>query len=243
MKTTRIEQKIADITAHNHICHSATLDKPGPALLLVHAFEGMTPHYVELAQKMAAWGLLVAAVDMYGQGQTATDLDGCMQLMSPLMADRACLRERILAQYAAICAHPLVDAKRVAVLGYCFGGKVALDCARAGADIRAAVSLHGAFDAPDLPCQVSDNTHFLILHSYDDPLSPPASLADFAAEMQAQQCDRWQAVFYGGTKHAFTDPDAHKIGPATLGRAYNAHANEGSTRQCRAFLQEVIEIK
>ena len=42
-------------------------------------------------------------------------------------------------------------AGEIVVAGYCFGGQCALDLARSGADIAAAVSFHGLFDPPGLP--------------------------------------------------------------------------------------------
>ena len=41
--------------------------------------------------------------------------------------------------------------EQIVVAGYCFGGQCALDLARSGADIAAAVSFHGLFDPPGLP--------------------------------------------------------------------------------------------
>lgn len=52
--------------------------------------------------------------------------------MQPFIDDRAMLRRRLLAAVAFARTLPMVDAARIAAMGYCFGGLCVLDLARAG---------------------------------------------------------------------------------------------------------------
>ena len=61
---------------------------------------------------------------------------------------------------------------QIVVAGYCFGGMCALDLARSGADIAAAVSFHGLFDPPGLPPQ-KIKAKVVAFHGWDDPMVPP----------------------------------------------------------------------
>ncbi len=58
---------------------------------------------------------------------------------------------------------------QIVVAGYCFGGQCALDLARSGADIAAAVSFHGLFDPPGLPPQ-KIGAKVVAYHGWDDPM-------------------------------------------------------------------------
>jgi dienelactone hydrolase len=48
----------------------------------------------------------------------------------------------------------------------------------------------------------------------------------------------WQIVIYSGAKHAFTNPDADKLGMEGIG--YNKLAAERSWRHMRLFFDEVL---
>ena len=62
-----------------------------------------------------------------------------------------------------------VPENQIVVAGYCFGGQCALDLARSGADIAAAVSFHGLFDPPGLPPQ-KIKAKVVAFHGWDDPM-------------------------------------------------------------------------
>ena len=69
------------------------------------------------------------------------------------------------------------DARRIAAVGYCFGGLCALDIARSGTSaVAGVVSVHGIFRQSDLPPQPIA-AKILVCHGYADPHAPPESLA------------------------------------------------------------------
>ncbi|MBI2362655.1 MAG: dienelactone hydrolase family protein, partial [Elusimicrobia bacterium] len=135
----------------------------------------------------------------------------------------------------ALRTHRRADGAHLAAIGYCFGGFVALELARSGADIAGAASLHGVLETGG-PRPASDlKARVLVLHGSDDPLVPPAQVAAFMDEMRAAKAD-WQFVHYGGAVHAFTNPDAGSD-PAG-GFAYDERADHRSWKLLCSFLEE-----
>jgi len=69
----------------------------------------------------------------------------------------------------------------IVVAGYCFGGLCALDVARSGADISAAVAFHALFDPPGLPPQ-KIKAKVAAFHGWDDPMVPPEMVVALGQE-------------------------------------------------------------
>ncbi len=124
------------------------------------------------AKALAGLGYAAFALDNYGKGVLGANNEENSALIGPFMADRALLRDRLLAGLQTLRAQPGVDPDRIAIMGYCFGGLCALDLARSGADIRGAISFHGlllpnGLDPRPIKAKV------LALHGYADPMVPP----------------------------------------------------------------------
>jgi len=210
-----------------------------PAVMVFHAFEGCNALAREYADKLAALGYVGCAPDMYGDGKVATDLEGCMEMLMPLVNDRAALGKRIQAAYATAQGLDVVDSNNIAAIGFCFGGLCTLDLARSGANVKGVVPIHGVWTAPEGIPNAKITAKVLALHGYNDPLVPPDQLAKLAQEMEDAGVD-WQVHYFGNTLHAFTDPEASKIGPPDMGRVYSPVATQRSWEMIVNFLQEVF---
>ncbi|MEM9460898.1 MAG: dienelactone hydrolase family protein [Myxococcota bacterium] len=175
-----------------------------PGVLLAHDWSGLNQGIRRIAERIAAQGYVCFALDVYGKGVRGDELGDNTHLMAPLMADRACLRGRLLAGLAAAVEHPAIDGERVAVVGYCFGGLCALDLARADPPgLRAAISVHGGLTPPGLGAQRSIRASVLLLHGWEDPVAPTADVLAVARELTDAGAD-WQLHAYGHAMHAFT---------------------------------------
>jgi dienelactone hydrolase len=210
---------------------------PHPAVLIAHNWAGQTANDNAVADRLAGLGYIGIAIDVYGKGVRG-DLQGDNSaLMNPWMADRAGLRRRLLAAVTAAMAHPMVDDQRLAIIGYCFGGLCALDVARSGTpDIKAAVSFHGVYHPPGLGEQGPISAKVLVLHGWDDPMTPPEATVALVHELNKAGAD-WQLHAYGQTMHAFTFEGANN--PAG-GIQYNADADRRSWRSMVDFLGEAL---
>ena len=207
-----------------------------PGVLVVHEGGGMTGHPKERARMLAELGYVAFACDMFGV--PITSIEQARATYMALVGDVPQWRKRALKGLDIVRTHASVDPKRLAAIGFCFGGSVVLELARDGADLRAVVSFHGvlATIAPALPGKVKASV--LVLTGASDPLAPPEHVAAFENEMRAAGARDWQVVTYGNTHHAFTNPAAD--GSFLSGTLYNEQSDRRSWAAMTGFLEEIL---
>jgi dienelactone hydrolase len=208
-----------------------------PAVLIAHNWAGQGLPEREVADRLAALGYVGIAVDVYGKGKRGAPGEDNSALMAPYMADRALLRDRLLAAVDAAASLPEVDASRIAFAGYCFGGLCALDLARCGTDkVKGAVSIHGIFAPPNIGPQGKIKTSVLILHGWEDPMAPPADVLAVSKELTDAGAD-WSLHAYGHAMHAFTHPG---LNMPERGVKHDEKAEKRSWQALVNFLEEVL---
>ena len=120
-----------------------------PAVLVVHEWWGLNDYARERARALASLGYLALAADIYGEGFATKDPTKARELAGKFRGgDRALLRERVIAAFEALKGHPLADKRRIAAIGYCFGGTAVLELARTGQELSGVVSFHGGLSTP-----------------------------------------------------------------------------------------------
>lgn len=208
---------------------------PHPVVLIAPTVRGPTPLEYRKADSLAADGYLAIVIDQYGKNQR--DLgERAFELMHALLADRARLRRQLLDALTFARGLDGVDAARIAIIGYCFGGLCALDLARTGTDqVRGAVSIHGVFYLPELGEQPQIKAKLLVLHGWDDPLATPDDVLGLTRELTEAGAD-WQLHAYGRTVHAFTNPEANVAGRLVYSATADARANMALSN----FLEETL---
>ncbi|WP_213941513.1 dienelactone hydrolase family protein [Pseudomonas sp. dw_612] len=204
---------------------------PRPGLLMAPNWMGISAGAEEIAKSVAAKGYVVLIADLYGQSVRPQNGDEAGAAMMPLKNDRGLLRQRMQVAFEQLQgqADVAVDTSKLATFGFCFGGCCALELARSGAPVKAAVSFHGSLDTPNVNDAKNIKGSVLVLHGASDPLVPKEQLPAFEAEMNAAGVD-WQLLSYGGAVHSFTDPHANVPGKMmydakTAGRAFVAMHN------------------
>lgn len=228
----------ADTTCEAYVAGGGSTKRP--CVLIAHQWSGQSEVERETADKLAALGYVGIAIDVYGKGRrgesgTATAMKVNTALMQPFTTDRAMLRQRLLAAVAFAKSRADVDADKIAIVGYCFGGLCALDVARSGtADVKAAVSIHGLFTPPGIGEQGPIAASVLVLHGWADPMAPPDAALGLAKELTDAGAD-WQLHAYGHAMHAFTGPG---VDSPEHGLQYNAKAASRSWRAMTGFLAE-----
>jgi dienelactone hydrolase len=236
MREQIIEYRDGETLLEGFLCYDESLPGPRPTVLINHAWGGRDEFVERKARRLAWQGYACFALDNYGKGKVGKTAEECSALMTPFMQDRRKLLARLQAGLAAAKAMPIVDARRIAVMGFCFGGLCTLDLARADADVRGVVSFHGllkpsGFTEPKIRAKV------LMLHGYDDPMAPPDELLAIAREFTAAGAD-WQLHAYGHTVHAFTNPSAND---RAGGKQYDEAADRRSWHALEEFLAEVLK--
>ncbi|MGJ8688151.1 MAG: dienelactone hydrolase family protein [Gammaproteobacteria bacterium] len=237
MKTDYIDYQDGDDVFEGYFAWDETLSDQQPVVLIAHDWAGRRELACSAAESMVDLGYAGFAVDIYGKGIFGRDADtaGNSALMMPYVEDRALLRQRMLAALNAVRTLGRIDVSKVAAVGYCFGGMAVLELARSGADIDGVVSVHGLLGRGEIQSE-KVLAKVLCLHGHDDPMVPPDQVLAFESEMTAQKAD-WQMHIYGGTSHAFTNPDAND---KALGTIYSSSANQRAQRLIADFLAEIF---
>lgn len=212
---------------------------PRPAVAVFHDWRGLGEQPRETARRLAGLGYLGFAADMYGKGVLARDNAEAGRLAGAFKPEgnRTLMRRRAAEGLRQLLENPLADPDRVAAMGYCFGGGVALELARSGAPLVGVISVHGSLATPD-PADARDvRAPILALHGADDPAVKPAEVQGFMDEMNKAGAD-WQFVHFSGAVHAFTNRLAGNDN--SKGSAYNERADRRAWTYTTDFLKEVF---
>ncbi|KAG5188096.1 dienelactone hydrolase family protein [Tribonema minus] len=219
-----------------------------PCVLVAHTAVGIQDDLLlQILDGVAGLGYVAFGLDMFGAGQAVWDREQSLAARAPLTSDRSLLARR--AEAALHCATQLrgVDARRVAVVGYCFGGIVALDTVRAGCGIAAAITFHGILAPPPPDQDLSWCKHYstgcrvLVLHGGADPFVPPDQVRAFEAEMAAAGVQQCSVIVYDGARHAFTRPEKVLDSDRSAGLFYDAAAAEAGWAAMRGCLEQAFE--
>jgi dienelactone hydrolase len=207
-----------------------------PTVILIPTVMGVSDLEIGFGRQLVELGFNAFVADLFGKKFHGAERDVCFGEMKRLREDRGALRRRLLAVLDQVRGLGEVDGERIVVAGYCFGGQCALDLARSGADIAAAVSFHGLFDPPGLPPE-KIGAKVVAFHGWDDPMVPPDKVVALAAELTEAGAD-WQIHAYGHVGHGFTNPHASEL--QIDGVAYNALAAERSWTSFISLLEELF---
>src|SRR5256712_6500836 len=211
VKTREIEYRQGDTVLQGFIAWVDGARGKRPGVLVVHEWWGHNEHARNQARRLAEAGYVGFALDMFGKGKVATHPQDAQAFVNEVTKDPAVLAARFNAALEQLKRDPHVDTTRIAAIGYCFGGAVVLDMARAGAPLAAVVTFHGAL-ATKTPAQPGKvKARVLVLTGGADPFVPPEQVEAFKREMQAAG-GRFEGISYPGAKHGFTNPDAAKYG-------------------------------
>ena len=212
-----------------------------PGVLVVHEWWGLTDYCRMRARMLAELGYTALAVDMFGDGQTALNPDDAKRLTGEVMKDPKVAEARFNAALEFLKNQKTVDPKRLAAMGYCFGGGVVLYMARQGIDLKGIVSFHGNLgaDKPVGPGVIK--AKILVQNGDADQFTAPTQIAAFKQEMTNAGVD-YRFVSYPNAKHSFTNPEADEYaGKFNLPVGYNAAADKQSWAEMKRFFADLFK--
>jgi dienelactone hydrolase len=210
--------------------------EPRPTVILIPTVMGVSDLEIGFGKQLVELGYNAFVADIFGKKFRGAARDTMFGELTRLKSDRAALRRRLLAIVDQVRGLGEVQGDSIVVAGYCFGGLCALDVARSGADIAAAVSFHALLDPPGLPPE-KIKAKVLTFHGWDDPMAPPDHVVALGKELTEAGAD-WQIHAYGHVAHGFTNPNAHMIG--LEGVRYNELAAERSWTSFINLLEELF---
>lgn len=224
--TKYIEYQAGGKTMKGFLAMPTTGDGPFPGVLVVHEWWGQTDYPRNRAIQLAEAGYAAFAVDMYGEGKTASHPKDAKAFSKKVFEEMDLAEEGFREALATLRKQDKVDPKNIAAIGYCFGGAIVLEMARRGVDLKMVASFHG-----DLTPLVKNDippikTRMLIFNGAADKFVPKEAVKTVRAKLKASKV-RYKLINYKGAMHGFSNPEATKKGKEfNLPLAYNKRADE-----------------
>lgn len=237
MKTQNLDYTNGKTTFIGHLALDEKADGRRPGVVVFPEAFGLNDHARQRAERLARLGYVALAADLHGDGVVIDDMAKLGPAIGALYSDRAEWRARARAALDALLAQPQVDGRRVAAIGFCFGGTTALELMRSGAPLAAVAIFHSGL-LPGLPEDVGRvRARLLVCHGAEDPLVKKEAIDALMAELRRDKVD-WQFIHYGNAAHSFTDPEADQR--KVPGLAYDEKADARSWAAMRHLFDEAF---
>ena len=211
-------------------------EKKLPAVLVAHTWKGRSEFEDKKALELSKLGYVGFSIDLFGNKKNGSSVEENQGLIEPFVVDRNLLRQRVLSAVEFISNQTYVDATKIGLIGFCFGGMAVIEAARSGQHLSGIVSFHGLLQKSDLPVN-KINTQLLICHGDKDPMVSREDVSNFVQEMDVSNAN-WELISYGNAMHAFTNPDADD---KDFGTVYDKQADKRSWNSMKDFFERVFE--
>ena len=228
IKTREIEYSATDGVKLIGYLATPELDQPVPGVLVGPEWWGRNEYTEQRARELAEHGYAALAIDMYGDKKSTDQASQASEWMMQTFAAPNIIVDRANAALSALNAQEEVDSATTAAIGFCYGGKVALDLARSGANLKAVATFHANLSA-QTPAQTGQvKAEILVLHGEKDSMVSLDDVAQFKAEMFAAGVEH-EVIVFEDAKHGFSNPQADERAKAnSVDLAYSATAEQQS---------------
>ena len=219
------------VNGTQHVGYIASGAKPGekrPGVIIVHEWWGHNDYARKRADMLAKEGYVAMAIDMYGEGLTADHPKDAGAFSKKAMSNFPLAKKRFTAAIEVLKKRRDVDTSKIAAIGYCFGGGVVLNMARAGVKMGLVASFHGSLGGKMKAKPGTFKGKMLVFNGADDPFVKTREIAKFKSEMSSAKVD-FEFFNYKGAKHSFTNSGSDAFGKKfDLPLSYNAKADKDS---------------
>ncbi|HTQ74424.1 MAG TPA: dienelactone hydrolase family protein [Burkholderiales bacterium] len=242
IKETPVTYKDGDTTLKGFVVYDSAKKGKRPGIIVVHEWWGITKHMHNEARRLAREGYTAFIADMYGDAKTADNPKDAGALSGGVMKAPQTMESRFNAARAELAKQPSVDASRIGAVGYCFGGAVVLNMARAGADLAGVAGFHASLGLnTPAPAPGSVKAKILVLNGADDPFIKKEQYVQFEGDLKAANAD-YKVITYPGAVHAFTNPEATAMGKKfNLPLRYDAKANKQAEAEASKFFTRLFK--
>src|SRR4029078_598425 len=197
------------------IVYDESVTSKRPVIFMQPDWKGVCADTIGQARIVAGKDYVVLMADMFGAGygdkpKTREELAAGMEAGHNDLSFTIACGDR---GYGVLLAEAdklgITDGNKKAAIGYCAGGGLVLEQARAGADFKAVVVFHVTNPNPVVagtPCNIKGRV--LAIHGSADPITPKPMMDALEQEFTDAKVD-WQVMMFGGAVHSFCDPTAN----------------------------------
>ena len=241
LKSETVTYTAGDQELTGYIVYDDAISGKRPGVIVVHEWWGHDEYARTRADKLAKEGYTAFALDMYGTGRLASHPKDAKGFMMEVLQNKDLMHARFKAGLKVLQAHETVDGSKTGALGYCFGGNVLLDMARAGVDLDAIAAFHASLGTTIPATPNSVKAQVKVFNGADDPFINPANLTDLLNGMELGGAD-FEYVSYPGVLHSFTSKAATAKGEKLgLPLKYDAEADMDSWERTLAMLENSLK--
>ncbi|WP_297983362.1 dienelactone hydrolase family protein [uncultured Chryseobacterium sp.] len=239
IKTEDVLYNINGQTYKSYVAYNYIDDKKRPVVMVIPEWWGLNDYAKSRARQLAELGYFAMAVDYYGDGKVVDNPGDAEKLASPFYQIPVKSKTIFDGAKAQLLKFPNADFKKIAVIGYCFGGAQALNLARQESDLKGAVSFHGNLMTGVKP--KNNKVKIMVANGANDSFVPAEKIAAFKKEMDSAKIN-YTFIDYPNSLHSFTNPASTEVGKKfNLKIAYNKEADEKSWNDMKKFLEEVFK--
>ena len=221
--------EVDDRLVYGHFVFPADMVEPLPAVIVIHEWWGLNDNIRAMADRLAAEGYIVLAVDLFG-GETATSPGGARQHMLRVVENPEKAQENIRKAYEFII--DVAGAPHIGSLGWGLGGGWSLNTALLFPDeLDAAVIYYGQVTADDEELRPLDVPILGLFGGADEGISV-ASVRSFEEALERLRKD-YDIHIYPNAEHAFANPS---------GDSYNAEAAEDAWEKTLEFFGSKLAV-
>ena len=251
MPIESIEIPAADGTAEALVARPSTGTGPFPGVIFYMDAFGLRPRIEEMAQRIADWGYVVLAPNVFYRDGTVDQLAPAGDMSTPegreaagkaafprvgrLTSDKAL--PDIDAWVSALAGLDGVASGAIGTTGYCMGARLAVRTATAHPEVVAACGgFHGgglATDEPDSPHLglVNAKARFVFGHADNDRSMAPDAVARLGAALRDAGLEASNEI-YEGAPHGYSMADTS---------AFHPEATERHFEELRALLDGALK--
>ncbi|MGL6038539.1 MAG: dienelactone hydrolase family protein [Soonwooa sp.] len=201
-----------------------------PAVLILPAWKGIDNEAKQAALDLQKEGYIALIADIYGEGNIPKTNEEAAKIATSYKTNYKTYQHRINLALEALIKQN-ADPKKIAVIGYCFGGTGALEVARAGFPVEGIVSIHGGLAKDKARPNSIIKTKILVENPADDKSVTKEDYDNLIKEMNDGKAD-WQIITYANSGHTFTNPESPDYNEIMAKRAW---------KHTLQFLNEILK--
>lgn len=236
VKTKTIEYEYDGTKLVGFLAYDDSTQDKRPGVVVFHEWWGLNDYAKKRAEMLAEHGYVAFCADLYGDGKTTEHPMEAGQFAGAVRKNIRTWLGRGEAALKVLREQPQVDPKKVAAIGYCFGGSTALQLALAGADLNAVAAFHAGLPPVTEEKAKAVKAKILLCQGGADANIPVEADKKFADTLKAAGA-KIDLEIYPGATHSFTVPGIEKKVPSMK---YDEAADKKSWEQMLALFKDTL---